>query len=160
MSRNKILGALVAAAAAVAIAGASAAVLFPFTTSAEATPVAATGTAGSDAAAAASSSDDEKPRQAVKYDPDAGISAPKLVHKVDPVYPAEAKKNGIQGMVISEALIDRSGEVVDVKVVETADEVFNQPTIDAIMQWRFEPATKDGEPVDVIYVLTVNYALE
>ena len=160
MSRNKILAALVAAAAAVAIAGVSAAVLFPFTKSAEATPVVAASTAGSDAAAAASSSDDEKSRQAVKYDPDAGMTAPKLIQQVDPVYPEEARKNRIQGMVISEALIDRSGDVVDVKVVETADEVFNQPTIDAIRQWKFEPATKDGEPVDVIYVLTVNYALE
>ena len=88
------------------------------------------------------------------------MTAPKLIQQIDPVYPEEARKNRIQGMVISEALIDRSGDVVDVKVVETADEVFNQPTIDAILQWKFEPATKDGEPVDVIYVLTVNYALE
>jgi periplasmic protein TonB len=111
-------------------------------------------------ASAASSSDDETSRQAVKYDPDAGISAPKLVHKVDPVYPEEARKNRIQGVVVCEATIDKQGDVVDVQVAKTADEILNQPAIDAIMQWKFEPATKDGEPIDVIYVLTVNYALE
>jgi TonB family protein len=124
--------------------------------SAEATPWAAA-TAPDDAARRAR---DEKSHQAVKYDPDAGMTAPKLIQQVDPVYPEEARKNRIQGIVISEALIDQRGDVVDVKVVETPDEVFNQPTIDAIRQWKFEPATTDGEPVDVIYVLTVNYALK
>ena len=160
MSRTRVLGIVFATIAVVAVAGASAATLFPLTKPAEAATAVTMATAVSDAAAAASSSDDEKSRQAVKYDPEAGITAPKLIQKVDPVYPEEARKNRIQGLVISEALIDRSGDVVDVKVVETADEVFNQPTIDAIRQWKFEPATKDGEPVDVIYVLTVNYALE
>ena len=160
MSRTRVLGIVFATIAVVAVAGASAATLFPLTKPAEAATAVTMATAVSDAAAAASSSDDEKSRQAVKYDPEAGITAPKLIQKVDPVYPEEARKNRIQGLVISEALIDRSGDVVDVKVVETADEVFNQPTIDAIRQWKFEPATKDGEPVNVIYVLTVNYALE
>ena len=160
MSRTRVLGIVFATIAVVAVAGASAATLFPLTKPAEAATAVTMATAVSDAAAAASSSDDEKSRQAVKYDPEAGITAPKLIQKVDPVYPEEARKNRIQGLVISEALIDRSGDVVDVKVVETADEVFNQPTIDAILQWKFEPATKDGEPVNVIYVLTVNYALE
>ena len=160
MSRTRVLGIVFATIAVVAVAGASAATLFPLTKPAEAATAVTMATAVSDAAAAASSSDDEKSRQAVKYDPEAGITAPRLIQKVDPVYPEEARKNRIQGLVISEALIDRSGDVVDVNVVETADEVFNQPTIDAILQWKFEPATKDGEPVNVIYVLTVNYALE
>lgn len=160
MSRNKILGVLVAAVAAVAVAGASAATLFPLTKPAEAATAVTMATAVSDAARVASTSDDEKTRQAVKYDPEAGIIAPKLIHKVDPVYPEEARKNGTQGIVICETTIDATGKVVAVKVAKTTEEVFIQPTVDAIVQWRFEPATKDGEPIDVIYALTVKYALD
>lgn len=145
VSKQRVLAALVAAVAVVTVAGVSAAALFPLTT------------AGAVSTAAA---DAEHVRQPVRYDPDAGMTAPKIIHKVNPVYPEEAKKNGTQGTVVCETLIDDHGEVVDVKVVETPDEVFNQPTIDAIGQWKFEPATKDGKPVDVIYTLTVKYALE
>lgn len=160
MSRNKILGALVAAATAVAVAGVSAAVLFPLTKPAEATPAVVEATAGPGHETVASSGDDEKSLQAVKYDADAGMTAPKLIHKVDPVYPEEARKSGIQGVVICETTIDTTGKVVAVKVAKTTEEVFIQPTIDALAQWRFEPATKDGEPIDVIYALTVKYALD
>jgi bla regulator protein blaR1 len=157
MSRTKVLGALVAAAAAVAIAGASAAAVFPLTKTPAETSAA---TADRGPQQVSSKSDDEKSRQAVKYDPNAGITAPKLIDKVDPVYPEEAKKNGIQGVVICETTIDSSGKVVAVKVAKTTEEVFIQPTVDALAQWRFEPATKDGEPIDVIYTLTVKYALD
>jgi beta-lactamase regulating signal transducer with metallopeptidase domain len=136
MSRTRILGIVVAAIAVVAVAGVSAAFLFPLTKSAEAAPAVAAATAVSDAAGAAATSADEKTRQAVKYDPEAGITAPKLIHKVDPVYPEEARKNGTQGVVICETTIDTQGSVVDVTVAKTTDEVFNQSAIDAIMQWK------------------------
>lgn len=148
MSKQRVLAAAAAAIAIVAAAGVSAAVLFPLTNAAGGAANAAAATAG------------EEVRHPIRYEPDSGITEPKILHKVAPVYPEEARKNRIQGKVVSEALIDRHGDVVDVKVIETADEIFNQPTIDAITQWTFEPATKDGEPVDVIYTLTVKYALE
>ena len=83
-----------------------------------------------------------------------------IIHKVSPTYPEEARKSGLMGVVVCETIITAEGDVGAIKIVRTADEVFNQPTVDAIKQWKFEPATLHGEPVDVIYLLTVKYNLQ
>lgn len=77
--------------------------------------------------------------------------APKLLEKVNPVYPAEAKEKRIQGPVVLEALINEKGEVVDVKaesdkamlekekVTEPFDPLLTKAAIDAVKQWKYEP---------------------
>ena len=47
------------------------------------------------------------------------IKPPKLIKKVDPVYPEEARKEGIQGVVILEATTDKEGNVVKVKILKS-----------------------------------------
>ena len=160
MSRQRVLAVLGAAIAVVAVAGAAGAALFPLTktTTAAASPLGTASAVGDEKKTDATKG--EEVRHPVKYDPDAGITAPKVIHKVNPTYPEEARQQGIQGIVVSEAIIDSEGTVVDVKVLESPDEILNQPTVDALTQWKFEPATKDGKPIDVIYVLSVKYALE
>jgi TonB family protein len=93
-------------------------------------------------------------------DADAEITAPKAIHKVEPVYPEQARKERRTGSVRLEAVITEEGNVTRIKVRSTTDEVFSQAAIDAVKQWRFEPATADGKPVAVYYVLTVNFNLD
>ena len=47
---------------------------------------------------------------------------------------------GVQGTVVVEASVDRQGQVVDVRIIDSVP-LLNQSTIDAVKQWRFDPAT-------------------
>jgi TonB family protein len=87
------------------------------------------------------------------------IVEPKIKNKVNPSYPDEAKKAGLSGMVKCKALVSKEGQVLEVEIVESTDEVFHQPTIDAVKQWEYHPATKNGNPVKFEMEVTVNYVL-
>jgi protein TonB len=82
----------------------------------------------------------------------------KLVKKVTPKYPPEAKAKGIQGTVKLEAVIDREGAVADLKVLGGPEELV-PPSLEAVKQWKYEPTLLNGEPVDVITEIEVNYKL-
>jgi TonB family protein len=94
-----------------------------------------------------------------------GVTMPVLIPetKVSPGYPEEARKNGIRGRVILQAIVDRAGTVSDVEVLNSEPEdyqPFIESAIDAVQQWRYEPATRDGEPVDVYFTLKIQFALD
>jgi len=154
MSKRRMIATAAAAVAAVAVAGAAAAAAFPFIRAA--TPVLAASASADEAAASERS--DGRP-DTIRFEPNGDVTEPKLIYKVNPKYPEEARKNRIMGNVVCRTVITAGGEVTDVEIVETDDEIFNQATIDAVSQWRFEPATLEGEPVDVYYVVTVRFNL-
>ena len=88
------------------------------------------------------------------------VKAPKVLSRVNPVYPAAAKAEGIYGIVIVEAGINESGVVEDVRVLKPLPGGLDQAAVDAIKQWRFEPGTVDGRPVPVLFNLTINFRLD
>ena len=63
----------------------------------------------------------------------------KVLHKVDPVYPDEAMREGVTGKVILDVTIEETGEVSIVKVLD-GHRLLNQAAIDAMKQWRFSNA--------------------
>jgi TonB family protein len=67
-------------------------------------------------------------------------TSPRKVKDVSPVYPPMAVQMGVTGRVVVEATIDHRGIVTNARVVESIP-VLNQATIDAVKQWRFDPAT-------------------
>lgn len=85
------------------------------------------------------------------------VKAPVLINRVEPVYPAEARAYGVTGLVIVEAVIDRGGKVRDVRVVKPLPFGVDQAAADAVKQWTFRPGTRNGEPVDVIGILTLQF---
>ncbi len=87
------------------------------------------------------------------------IKPPKLIKKVEPVYPEVAKKAGVQGIVILEAETDAEGNIVRTKVLRSIP-LLDQAAIDAVRQWKYEPAIIDGKPKGVIFTVTVNFRLE
>lgn len=104
-----------------------------------------------------------KSGQTTKADPAQAkdISKPVLDQKVDPKYPEEAKKNKIQGTVKVEAVIDKSGSVIEAKASESPDPSLAQAAIDAVRQWKFKPAVnKKGEPVQVKTTIIMNFKLK
>ncbi len=82
----------------------------------------------------------------------------KLVHKVVPVYPPEAKAKGVEGVVKLEAIINKDGTVKDLKVLSGPDELV-PPSLEAVKQWVYEPTLLNNEPVEVITEINVNYTL-
>jgi protein TonB len=74
---------------------------------------------------------------------------PKAIAQVNPKYPAKAFQDGIEGTVWTKMWIDTSGNVVQVSVSKTDNDVFNEPAIDAGKRWKFKPATVKGKPVAV-----------
>ena len=86
---------------------------------------------------------------------------PKLLHEINSgdIYPAEAKRMGIEGKVVLKISLDSSGNVVQVRVITKAGHGFDEAARDALRQARFSPArTSDGQAVD--YSLTYTYFFE
>jgi TonB family protein len=81
-----------------------------------------------------------------------------ILHKVNPVYPEEAKKARIQGKVQLDAVINKTGEVEQLKVVSGPKEL-QQSALDAVRQWTYKPYLLNGEPVEVKTTVNVIYTL-
>ncbi len=77
------------------------------------------------------------------------LSAPSATRKVDPAYPQELMRQNVGGTVILYAVIRADGTVGSVRVLRSVDERIDQFASDAIAKWQFQPATKNGAPVDV-----------
>ena len=90
---------------------------------------------------------------------DGNVVQPQLLTKVMPVYPPEAKAAGIDGVVVLEVMIDKTGHPESVKAVEGPKELM-QSAIDAVEQWTWTPATHNGEPVAVKSRVQINYSLD
>jgi protein TonB len=97
----------------------------------------------------------------VPFDEAAGITEPVLVEKTLPVYPANAKEEGVQGIVLLRAALDTSGTPSDIRVLRSADPRLSEAAVAAVRQWRWEPArTSDGTPIAVYFTLTINFKLK
>jgi serine/threonine-protein kinase len=64
-------------------------------------------------------------------------------------YPREARESALEGSVTVELTVTQEGIPKDLEVVESAGEVLDRAVLAAVSQWRFEPATRDGAPVEV-----------
>jgi protein TonB len=69
--------------------------------------------------------------------------------KVAPVYPSRALSRGIEGYVIVEFTVTRTGTVQDVFVVESTSTLFEKAATDAALKFKYKPRVIDGEPVEV-----------
>ena len=87
------------------------------------------------------------------------ISAPVKTKQVNPTYPPEAQRAGVQGVVIVEATIGVDGTVTDVRVVRSVPGL-DQAALDAVRQWEFVPTLLQGKPVPLLMTITVNFQLD
>ena len=88
-----------------------------------------------------------------------GVTAPSVLHKVEPEYSEEARKAKYQGVVMLWLIVDQSGRPRDVKVARALGMGLDQKAIEAVRTWKFEPAKKDGQPVAVQINVEVNFRL-
>src|SRR5580700_4062794 len=77
------------------------------------------------------------------------LSAPVATRKVDPAYPLELMRQNVGGTVILYGVIHTDGTVGSVRVLRGIDDRLAQFATEAIAKWQFQPATRNGAPVDV-----------
>jgi TonB family protein len=93
------------------------------------------------------------------YQPGAGIDPPTLVKEVRPTYTDDARRQRIQGNVVLEIVVRSDGSVGAVKVRRSLGGGLDQRAIEAVRQWRFNPAKRHGTPVDVAVEIEVEFKL-
>lgn len=86
------------------------------------------------------------------------IKPPRLIKKVNPVYPEAAVKAGVEGIVILEVETDEQGNVVRTALLRSVP-LLDQAAIEAVKQWKYEPAIIDGKPTGIIFTVTVAFRL-
>jgi protein TonB len=85
-----------------------------------------------------------------------GMSA--ALSKVQPDYPPIARQLKIQGVVELEAVVDTSGEVEKVNILNGSP-VLTKPSVDALKKWRFKPFTEDGKAVTALVPVSFTFKL-
>ncbi len=88
------------------------------------------------------------------------VKAPIIVNRAQPDYTETARKARIAGVVIVEAIIDKNGNVDDVKVVKGLPMGLADEAVKAVKKWKFKPGTHNGQAVATIFNLTVNFKLD
>jgi TonB family protein len=119
--------------------------------------------------------DDAPTRIAASSEPveDKTASEPKLVHKVNPDYPENAKADKVEGMFRLAVTVGKDGAVRDARVVasSTTPDRLDDPdalkgdwrlakaAVAAVRAWRYEPILKNGQPVEAQMTITINFKL-
>ncbi|MGA2261953.1 MAG: TonB family protein [Acidobacteriota bacterium] len=167
MTRSRLIVSLVAIAAFLLWTGAFAAAWFPLTlppapappAAAPATlnpPVPAPTTASTPAPAPKPASTSvpaanpaPKAQQQEPIRVGGNVQAPKLIYRVEPVYPELAIRAQVEQVVVLEVLVDEQGNVANVRVVR-GHPLLDQAAIDAVKQWRYSPTLLNGQAVRIL----------
>jgi TonB family protein len=91
-------------------------------------------------------------------EPSSDISATRLIHRVEPEYPSEARAQHIQGLVTLDVQIAADGSIHDVAVVE-GNPLLGEAAVEAVRQWRYKPYSVDGRPVEMQTRITIRFTL-
>lgn len=79
-----------------------------------------------------------------------------LVHRVEPVYPPEARKGNLQGIIALDIVVARDGSVVSMKALNGPD-VLAKAAMDALRWWKFEPYRVNGEAAEAETTVAVEF---
>jgi TonB family protein len=88
-----------------------------------------------------------------------GVSAPRAIFAPDPEYSEEARKAKFQGTVVLYVVVGPDGRPRDIRVTRSLGLGLDEKAMEAVKQWKFEPAMKDGHPVAVAVNVEVGFHL-
>jgi len=92
-----------------------------------------------------------------RQDTSGEIAEPLPLKKVDPKYPPTLMAEHVEGEVILYAVIRRDGSVDGIQVVRGIDRLLDANAVRALAQWKFKPAERNGEPVDLEAVVHIPF---
>jgi protein TonB len=84
------------------------------------------------------------------------VKAPRLLASSVPNYPPVARRNGVSGVVIVEATVDATGKVTGAKVL-SGPAMLHQAAIDAVLKFKYEPGTLNGQPTETPVRVSFNF---
>ena len=87
-----------------------------------------------------------------------GVAEANLVHRVMPVYPPLAKSARVQGTVEFTAVINKEGQIENLRLVR-GHPLLVEAAREAVLQWRYRPTLLNGQPVEVVTDIVVNFTL-
>lgn len=85
------------------------------------------------------------------------LSGPAPLRKVDPKYPPTLINEHVEGEVVLYAVIRRDGSVDSIQLVRGIDEVLDANAMNALSQWKFRPALRGGEPVELEAIVHIPF---
>ncbi|HXH28650.1 MAG TPA: TonB family protein [Candidatus Polarisedimenticolia bacterium] len=90
-----------------------------------------------------------------------GVTYPLLDEesRVNPTYPKGARKRGVEGRVVLAVVVLRDGGVDRIKPISSPDTDLTEAAIDAVEQWHYSPARRDGRPIDAYFTVVVDFIL-
>jgi TonB family protein len=86
------------------------------------------------------------------------VTGAKIKLKVNPIYPLEARANGIEGIVRLHAIIAKDGSILQLELISGHPQLV-QAALDAVRQWKYEPTLLNGQPVEVDTEIAVVFQL-
>jgi len=89
--------------------------------------------------------------------PSSDLSGPVPIRKVDPKYPPTLMNEHVEGEVVLYAVIRRDGSVDSIQLVRGIDEELDANAMKALGQWKFRPATRLGEPVELEAIVHIPF---
>ena len=98
------------------------------------------------------------PRPAPRPIRPSSVMEANLVHRVQPAYPPLARAARIQGSVVLQAIISKTGTIQNLQAL-SGHPMLVPSALDAVRQWRYRPYFLNGEPVEVETQITVNFIL-
>ena len=88
------------------------------------------------------------------------VQAAKLLQQKKPIYPASAESVGIAGTVLLRAVISVDGGIMGLTLLSSPNPALADAAMDAARQWRYQPTLLNGQPVEVVTTISVNFRLE
>lgn len=88
-----------------------------------------------------------------------GVTPPRRIAYVQPVYPTIAQMNRVTGRVVIEAIIGPTGDVETTRVVQSSSKLLEQAALTAVQQWKYTPTLLSGVAVSVILTVSVDFTL-
>lgn len=85
------------------------------------------------------------------------VPAPAPLKRVAPVFKDVARHMSFEGALILQVIVNKNGKVCKVKVIQPLHRLVDEPVIEALRQWTFEPTLRKGKPVSVAFPMSIRF---
>jgi TonB family protein len=93
------------------------------------------------------------------YEVGGEVKSPKLVHYVEPAFSPKSKEAYVEGTVKLSTIVTKAGDTTSPQVLSGLNAEEDRTAIEALKQWKFEPGTRNGRPVNVRVTVEINFHL-
>jgi TonB family protein len=100
------------------------------------------------------------PRAAERIRVGGNVSVVKLLRQPRPDYPAELQAAGVEGTIVMRAIISKDGSVLNPQVVSSGDPRLSKAALDAVAKWVYQPALLNGEPIETVTTISIEFHLD